>query len=192
MTCIVGMTDGKTVWMGADSAMTINGDGDVVSLKGSKIFRIGKILIGGSGDAAISNLDFHADEIPQPENGEDARLYMGKRLLPALIEIGGKLNLIRESEGHMAGFGNWIVGLQGRLFEIDNHLAVAETNSPFSAVGIGAPYAMGYLEAATGALRKDFEVIVIDALRVACKYSPACRPPFTNLRLGPFKKAVVP
>ena len=62
------------------------------------------------------------------------------------------------------------------LIQVD--FSVIELKSPFMAIGAGAPYALGYLEACEEIGKAE----LVDAVKVAAKYSPSVELPVKVLR----------
>lgn len=82
MTCIAGLVQNGTVYMGGDSA-AVNGWG-MTLLKEPKVFRNGDFLIGCSGSARMITLLRHSLVPPKQEAEEDTLLFMATRFIDAV------------------------------------------------------------------------------------------------------------
>ncbi len=78
------------------------------------------------------------------------------------------------SENRETG-GNFLVGVEGRIFNIQSDLQIAESVEPYDSVGAGYPYSLGYLYKNTDGTPKQR---VKGALEAAVYFSAAVRPPF--------------
>lgn len=144
MTCIVGLIDGKTVYMGADSAVTGHVTQTLVS---KKIFQHGKCLIGYSGSLRMANLLKHAFTPPEHPKGMEDEKYLTTLFVDALrtvLKDAGNATKINEQE---SGTGYFLVGYQCRLFEIGFDYSVSEVANGFDSVGSGNQVALGAIHA---------------------------------------------
>lgn len=148
MTCIVGIAEQGKVYIGGDSAAT---SGYVVTLRADpKVFRIGRFLVGFTTSFRMGQLIRYAFHPPEVPGGMDVFQYMVTMFIDNLrecLKAGGYARRDAEQESG----GSFLVGYAGRLFAIDNDYQVAESTSPYAAVGSGAETALGALYATRGA-----------------------------------------
>ena len=180
MTCIVGFVDKKLkeTLIGGDSAGV--GGWDVRTRVDEKVFRVGPFLMGFTSSFRMGQLLRYDLQIPEgwEDPGDDYR-FMVSKFVPAVRKFlfdggfGKKENGVEE--------GGWfLVGFKDRLYTIQPDFQVAETIEPYTAIGCGQCYALGALEMTDGMCISDR---VLEALRVAEKYSNGVRGPFHVLTL---------
>lgn len=177
MTVIAGLIDGGAVLIGGDSAgiagyqLTVRRD--------PKTFVNGPYVIGFTSSFRMGQILRHAFTPPSPTGG-DLERFMCTAFVDALraaLKDGG---WGRVSDGQEEG-GTFLVGVAGRLFEIENDHQVGEAVDGYAAVGCGADVALGalYASADTGLPAADR---IILALRAAERHSAGVRGPFTVTR----------
>jgi hypothetical protein len=177
MTAVVGLVHGDRVYIGADSAgiagysLTIRRD--------PKVFRSGPYLIGFTSSFRMGQLLHHALVPPiPPVTGLDR--FMTTDFIDAVrdcLKTGGYAT--KESEAELGG--NFLVGVSGRLFEIDTDYQVGEPVSGYAACGCGYEIALGAIYATAGHPPK---ARVRTALEAAEHLSAGVRGPFTILSVG--------
>lgn len=173
MTCIVGVTDGKTVTIGGDSAgvagydLTVRADAKVWADNGwvfgfTSSFRMGQLLRYGFTPPAMTE-------------GQDLDEYMVTSFVGAVrqtLKDGGYASV----DSNVERGGTFLVGTRGRLFLIDSDYQVGESGYPFDAVGCGESFALGALHAIGDKLTPDRRVL--RALEIAETCSAGVRGPF--------------
>jgi ATP-dependent protease HslVU (ClpYQ) peptidase subunit len=149
MTCIVGFTDKETnqVWIGGDSLGSNGYIKDVQALP--KVFRhdtFKNVIMGSTGSFRHMDLLKYSEnlfpEIDWYKGKNIDHKYMVKTFIPNLITLFQE-NVIdkpRENRG-----GNFLLGVEGKLFEIQNDYSVLQSNSGFAAVGCGGDVALASL-----------------------------------------------
>lgn len=176
MTVIVGFTDGKTVYIGGDSAgvsgwdMMIRNDEKVFVNNGfimgfTSSFRMGQILRYGF--------------MPPSITGNDLYQYMVTDFIDAVrkcLKEGGYV----KTEGGRDDGGTFLVGYQGRLFRIESDFQVGEARTHYDAVGCGDMAALGSMFTSTG---KPPRERIETALKAAECFSAGVRGPFTILSI---------
>lgn len=168
MTCIVAVTDGKTVHMAADRGAS---DGHVIlKLAKPKIHKNGEYLIGYAGSMSGGQLlqSIALPAIPKKELHSFMRTGFLKALRDAIENYG-----IGTSEADESVI---LVACRGRIFEISpSDWSVAEWRS--TAIGSGAPVALGAMYVMESNGVEDYKTIVTTAVEAACELSPTCKLP---------------
>lgn len=173
MTCIVGVTDGKTVTIGGDSAgiygldLTVRADlkvwaddGWVFGFCGS--FRMGQILR-------------YAFDPPVPSRDQELDHFMVVTFIDGVRQALKDGGYARNNKGEEEG-GDFLVGHEGRLFSIESDYQVGESLTGFAAIGCGEPFARGALHALPASLKAPDRVR--RALTIAEECSGGVRGPF--------------
>ncbi|QJE74527.1 hypothetical protein HHL28_16940 [Aerophototrophica crusticola] len=172
MTCIVGLVDNGTVWLGGDSAGVAGLD---ISLRSDpKVFRNGNFLIGFTSSFRMGQLLRFRLAPPPRRPDQDLFRYMVCDFVEAVrvcLKDGGFAH--RSNDVETGGF--FLVGTEGRLFSIQDDYQVSEFNRGYHAIGCGAAYAMGSLYTTKG---EDPEGRVRKALETAEHFSGGVRAPF--------------
>ncbi len=149
MTCIVGLVDHGTVYMGCDSAGT-NNQGDQMIRTNHKLFRVGAFLMGCSGSPRMSQLVQYRFQPPAPDAGEDVMHYLVCGFIDALrtcLTDGGHA---WNNTGHESNDGNLLIGYRGHLYHVQSDYQVGERVNGFDAIGSGMAPALGALFATAG------------------------------------------
>lgn len=189
MTCIVAVTDGQRIVLGADS-VGVGPKPYHQIRRDPKIFAVGNFLLGFTTSFRMGQVLMHS-EFPEPPVTDDptrAFRFMVREFVPAArgcLEAGGYAKTITFSRGeaqesHLAQGGTFIVGFDGFLFEVHDDYAVAMQELPYTAIGAAHLPALGAL-AATADLDLSLEARARLALQAAATHTGACRSPFRFL-----------
>lgn len=178
MTCIVGLVEGDTVWLGADSAgcagyaLTVRAD--------QKVFRNGPMVFGFTTSFRMGQLLRYALKVPDHDPRVEVDKYMTTTFVDAVrdcLKSHGWASKTKESEEG----GEFLIGYRGALFRICVDYQVARALDGYDAVGCGTQLALGALFACshlTGRARIDL------ALLAAERMSAGVRRPFHVLALS--------
>jgi ATP-dependent protease HslVU (ClpYQ) peptidase subunit len=177
VTVIAGIAEQGRVILGGDSAGVAGYDLTVRS--DVKVFASGAYLFGFAGSFRAGQLLHWSFQPPEPPS--DVTLLDGfmattwvDALRTALSEGGAAFDCCgTESTG--AAF---LVGVRGRLLEIDSDFQVGESADGYAAIGCGAGPALGALNATAG-LGLTAENRISSALLAAERHSAGVRAPFT-------------
>jgi len=185
MTAIVGIISNN-------GKVHIAGDGASVSgmfatyRKDRKVFRNGKYVMGFTTSYRMGQiLQYHfKPPTPNAEDKKDLFKFMVCKFVPKVRKSLEENHWLLTDKGRDEA-GAWLVGIQGRLFEIDSDLQVVEPEH-FAAIGCGREIAMGalfaYLSAGNGICGKLPQGGSLEALRTAlfasAKYSTCVYEPF--------------
>jgi ATP-dependent protease HslVU (ClpYQ) peptidase subunit len=184
MTCIVGLLDDGDIYIGGDSAGV---GGYALHVRADqKVFRNGPFLMGFTTSFRMGQLLRY--KLTPPEHpyiaGTGKRMdtykYMVTHFVDAVrqcLKDGGYASKDKEVEEG----GTFLVGYDGRLFEIESDYQVAEQAVEFHAVGCGDQIALGSLYSSRGRPPKER---VVMALEAAERFSPYVRGPFVIEKLA--------
>ena len=175
MTAIVGVVHDGQVHIGGDSAgvsewsLTVRAD--------SKVFTNGPYAMGFCGSFRMGQLLRYTLATPEPDS--DLERFMATTFIDAVRECfktGGWLK--KENEREEGGL--FLVGVQGRLFRIDDDFQVGESADGFAAVGSGEEFALGALYATARSRMAPRKRIKL-ALEAAERFSTGVRGPFAYI-----------
>ena len=176
MTCIVGLLDNNNVYMGGDSAGI--GGYSLQIRKDEKVFINGEFIFGFTSSFRMGQLLRYSLVPPKRYPDIDVYSFMVKDFIDAVrkcLKDGGYAKKDKEEESG----GTFLVGYQGRLFEIDNDYQVAEVLQNYASCGCGLDLALGSLYSTED---KKPEERVTMALQAAEKFSAGVRSPF-NIKI---------
>lgn len=177
MTCIVGLVDNGTVYIGGDSA-GVNTDNLSMSVRADrKVFRNGPFIMGFTSSFRMGQLLAHALKPPKRRPGEDVYKYMVTRWIDAVrkcLTAGGSV----EFENGAEKGGTFLVGYEGRLFLVDEDYQIGEAADGFDACGSGGELARGSLFSSGGAEPQDR---ILLALAGAERMNAGVRAPFYTI-----------
>ena len=178
MTCIVGVVDGESVYIGADSAGVDADTWTLVSRSDPKVFQVGPFVIGYTSSFRMGQLLRFAFSPPTHPDGLDTHAYMVTVFVDSLREcFGAGGYAMKQNERESAG--TFLVGYRGRLFEIGDDYQVGESHDEYAAIGCGGALALGALAATTD--DQDARHRIRRALQAAEKHNIGVRGPFVVL-----------
>lgn len=188
MTIIVGVCDGRSVWMGADS---FAGNGEyVLTGKLPKVWQAAvveaetavqrPILAGSSGDYRAGYL-VRLTPLPEDET-EDAYAYIAGPFVDALRKRFQEAGWQKLSDGRDGDNDvHVLVGYRGRLFSIWEDFQAVETVHDYMAIGAAMTVALGSLHS-TGGI--DSRTRIDMALKAAETHNAYVRRPFVRIGIG--------
>lgn len=177
MTCIVGLVHDGKVYLGGDSAGV---DGlHLVTRRDPKVFQVDDFTIGFTTSFRMGQLLAHSFKPPKRHADDDVFAFMVTKFVDALrdcLKSGGYARKDAEVESG----GTFLVGYQGRLFEICDDYQVGENIAGYAACGCGRALALGALFATDGQEPRDR---IATALSAAEAFSAGVRGPFNTVVL---------
>lgn len=147
MTCIVGLVEKNTVYIGADSASVAGWTSRVTRLP--KVFRRGPFLIGYTTSFRMGQLLQHALEVP-PQGAERDDMRYLVTTFAECVRLLLKERGVAKIESNAESGGQFLVGYRGHLYSVQSDFQVNEMADRFDAVGSGAEYALGAIAASKG------------------------------------------
>jgi ATP-dependent protease HslVU (ClpYQ) peptidase subunit len=178
VTCIVGLVDAKTVWMGADSHASAGCQSYRLDDLERKVFRRGDMLIGVTGASRATQVFKYILEIPEHPSDVEPFTYLVTALAPSIrraIHEHDGLKINDPSDG-------WeiLLGYRGGLYSICHDLS-ATVLPVYGAVGCGREIALGSLHT-TGVMTQEEhwkpEERLLAALEAAVEHDIHVAPPF--------------
>lgn len=174
MTCIVAITDGKTVTMGADSAGV--GGYSLTPRKDPKIYEVGDFMFGFTSSFRMGQILGYSFSPPPVPECVDVDRYMRTSFIDAVrraLKDGG----FSETQNGREHGGAFLVGFRGRVFKVESDFQVGESVFPFDACGCGEDIALGAMHSMA-----EHSMVAEDkirrALSAAQAFSAGVRAPF--------------
>lgn len=178
MTCIVGLVDKGTVYMGGDSAGV--GGLSITIRTDEKVFINGPFIMGFTTSFRMGQLLRYKFDCPQQTNGQSDMEYMVTTFIDSVRKCFGQNGFGKIPEKDTNVGGNFLVGYKGHLYSIHSDFQVGRAALQYDACGCGEDIALGSLFSTVG---KKPEQRVKIALEAASKFSAGVAPPFTLLKL---------
>jgi len=147
MTCIVGLVERGTVYVGADSASVSGWTSRVTRLP--KVFRKGPFLIGYTTSFRMGQLLEHSLHVPAQGKERDDMRFMVTVFVEHVRQLLKDRGMAKVEANAESG-GQFLVGYNRRLYSVQTDFQVNEMADGFDAVGSGAEYALGALAALRG------------------------------------------
>ena len=167
MSCVVGLLKDGKLYMGSDGRATTD-DGEKRPIVATKLFWNEDFLIGFAGSVRTGQL-LKADYFEVP----DDVLELPDAIRDHLCDKG---SLATSDDQLSVQNCNFLIGYNGRLYEILTDFQLNEVYGSFLVIGSGSQYAMGSLF--TSKRVKSGEKRVLLALKAAAKFDSACGPPY--------------
>jgi len=175
MTCIVGVVDGKNVWLGGDSAGTA-GDLSRTIIKDPKVFVRGDVGFGVCGSPKVMDALAHAIELPKQKTGSDRSFLVGE-LVPAIRRGLKKLDAVMKHPVHGTLFeGSILIAYRGCLYNLESNFQLIQAANGTDAIGSGGELARGSLQSSKSV--RDPKQRIITALEAATEGNAGVAPPY--------------
>lgn len=178
MTCIVGYIDKEKIYMGCDSAGTSwctqrELAKPKVMIKNSDNINF---IIGVCGSIRLLNIIEYRFVIPEFRyEKSNIDTYINTTFIDSLKQcLLANGNCQSTDSVQSMPDGSFLVGINGRLFEIQSNFAVVENNEKNSVVGSGREYAYGSLHTTKNIKSMSVESRVTKAIESAITYDIYC------------------
>ena len=176
MTCIVGLVDKGTVYIGGDSAGVA---GLSLSIRADeKVFQNGPFIMGFTTSFRMGQLLRYKFDPPQQTVSQNEMQYMVTNFIDAVRQCFAN-NGFGDKEATVGG--NFLVGYKGKLYNIEADFQVGVPAETYDAVGCGSDLALGALYASKG---KSPEQRIKLALEAAANFSAGVSAPFLMIKQG--------
>jgi ATP-dependent protease HslVU (ClpYQ) peptidase subunit len=184
MTCIVAIAQNGTVYMGSDHAASDDKSGWVMSRKEPKVFKVGQYGIAFTDSFRMGQIlqyNWTPPKYTPTKTNSGLDKFMRTKFIDsvkaAFKEHGfGDIGGTDEDTG-----GIFIVGLEGRIFVVDEDFHVGENVVNYMAEGSGGMFALGALHATKN--QKNPKMRLKLALEAASEFSMSVAPPFTYIQV---------
>ncbi len=138
MTCIVGLVDKGTVYMGGDSCAS--GHNSYLNIGTVKVFHKGEALIGVCGSTKVIDLlRYHLPDLPPTDENFDA--YLRTTFMPNVFNLMKRWTWNNDEEYE----SEFLLGFKGKLYVFQNDFSIIGTPTYGYAIGSGGEVACGSL-----------------------------------------------
>ncbi len=173
MTCIVGLVENGTVYIGGDSAGIA---GLSISIRADeKVFQNGPFIMGFTSSFRMGQLLRYKFDPPQQTVSQDDMTYMVTDFIDGVRRC-FSANGFGDKDATIGG--TFLVGYKGQLYTIQSDFQVALSKDPFDAVGCGSDLALGSLYTTSKSTGMKPEDKVVMALEAASAFSAGVAPPY--------------
>ena len=185
MTCIVAIAQNGTVYMGSDHAASDDKTGWILSRKEPKVFKVGQYGIAFTDSFRMGQILQYAWTPPKytpTKTNSGLDKFMRTKFIDSVKQAfkDNGYGSIGSSSDEDTG-GIFIVGLEGRIFTIDEDFHVGENIVNYMAEGSGGQIALGALYATKN--QKNPKLRLKAALEAASEFNMAVAPPFTYIQV---------
>ncbi len=156
MTCIAGLAKEGKVYIASDSLGSGNGVKQVYATPKLVVLEVFEkkdlsltkidLGIGYTSSYRMGDILRYNFTPPAIEQEEDENEYLVKDFIPELIKCFDEHSFAKTKEGTKSG-GNFLVGLRGRLFMVQDDFSVLEPECNYTSVGSGQEFALGAMYA---------------------------------------------
>jgi ATP-dependent protease HslVU (ClpYQ) peptidase subunit len=185
MTCIVAIAQNGTVYMGSDHAASDDKSGWIVSRKEPKCFKTGQYGIAFTDSFRMGQILQYSWTPPKytpTKTNSGLDKFMRTKFIDSVKQAfkdNGYGSIGSSSEEDTGGI--FIVGLEGRLFTIDEDFHVGEAVVNYMAEGSGGQIALGALHATKN--QKNPKLRLKAALEAATEFNMSVAAPYTYIQV---------
>ncbi len=180
MTCIVGLIDKGTVYVGGDSAGSAGYDTQI--RKDKKVFTKDKMCFGFTSSYRMGQIIQNVFAIPSHFSEKTVFNYLCSDFISGLIKC-FKDNGYAEVNNNVVSGGHFLLGYRGELFKIQGDFQVSQAETEYDACGCGDSYALGALRAMESNKGLKPEDRILRALEVAEYFSNGVGRPFHIVKI---------
>jgi ATP-dependent protease HslVU (ClpYQ) peptidase subunit len=184
MTCIVAIAQNGTVYMGSDHAASDDKSGWVMSRKEPKCFKVGQYGIAFTDSFRMGQILQYSWTPPKytpTKTNSGLDKFMRTKFIDS-VKVAFKDHGFGDIGGTDEDTGGiFIVGLEGRIFVVDEDFHVGENVVNYMAEGSGGMFALGALHATKN--QKNPKMRLKLALEAASEFSMSVAPPFTYIQV---------
>jgi len=194
VTVVAAIIHNGAVTMGGDSALTDDWFNQSLMAE-TKVFfhpENPEFLIGGSGSARGGQLMRFKFTPPKRPSRMDADKYMATLWIDALRKTfsEGGHTYYETQGGEESTSTNALIAYRGGLWIMYDDFQIERLRDPYAVIGSGGVTALGSLHTSKDIVDMQPRKRIEAALKAACAYNAACRPPFTIMTLEPKRKVV--
>ena len=184
MTCIVAIAQNGTVYMGSDHAASDEKSGWIMARKEPKCFKVGQYAVAFTDSFRMGQILQYSWNPPKyipTKTNSGLDKFLRTKFIDSI-----KAAFKDNGYGYIGGTdedtgGIFIVGLEGRIFTIDEDFHVGENIVNYMAEGSGAMFALGALHATKN--QKNPKLRIKAALEAASEFSMSVSAPYTYIQV---------
>lgn len=184
MTCIVAIAQNGTVYMGSDHAASDDKTGWILSRREPKVFKVGQYGVAFTDSFRMGQIlqyNWTPPKYTPTKTNSGLDKFMRTKFIDSVKQAfkDNGYGTIGGSEEDSGGI--FIIGVEGRIFTIDEDFHVGENIVNYMAEGSGAFFALGALHATKN--QKNPKMRLKAALEASAEFSMSVSPPFTYIQV---------
>jgi ATP-dependent protease HslVU (ClpYQ) peptidase subunit len=184
MTCIVAIAQNGTVYMGSDHAASDDKTGWILSRREPKVFKVGQYGVAFTDSFRMGQIlqyNWNPPKYTPTKTNSGLDKFMRTKFIDSVKQAfkDNGYGTIGGSEEDSGGI--FIIGVEGRIFTIDEDFHVGENIVNYMAEGSGAFFALGALHATKN--QKNPKMRLKAALEASAEFSMSVSPPFTYIQV---------
>lgn len=143
MTCVIGLVEGDTLYLGGDSAGV--GGLSIRQRVDDKVFKNGPFLMGFTTSFRMGQLLRYKFKPPVQQCADDME-YLVSDFVDTVRSVFSNNGFGDAKNDHG---GDFLVGYKNKLYQVHSDFQIARSRLPYEAVGCGAEIALGSMYAAS-------------------------------------------
>jgi ATP-dependent protease HslVU (ClpYQ) peptidase subunit len=186
MTCIVAVTQNGTVYMASDHAASDDKSGLIFARKEPKVFKVGQYGIAFTDSFRMGQIlqyNWSPPKYTPTKTNSGLDKFIRTKFIDSVkvaFKDNGYGSFGSSAESEDVG-GVFIVGVEGRIYTVDEDFHVGEHVLNYMAEGSGCMFALGALHATKH--QKNPKMRLKSALEAASEFSMSVAPPFTYIQV---------
>lgn len=186
MTCIVAIAQNDTVYMAADHAASDEKSGWILARKDPKVFKVGQYGIAFTDSFRMGQIlqyNWTPPKYTPTKTNAGLDKFMRTKFVDsvkAAFKDNGYGNFGSSADEGDCG-GIFIIGVEGKIFTMDEDFHIGENIINYMAEGSGAMFALGALHATKN--QKNPRLRLKAALEAASEFSMSVAPPYTYIQI---------
>lgn len=183
MTCIVGYVSNGKVYMGGDSMGVNTSTYEYRIVNDSKVFTRYGFIFGFTGSFRMGQLLRYKFNLGSADIGmDDTMEFMCTKFIDHVRQL-FKDNGYSRIVNNVERGGDYLVGVNGRLFIVEEDYQIGENRMPYMSVGCGYQYAMGAMHALHDNKKLNAGQKISKALDAACANSAYVKEPYNIIHI---------
>lgn len=180
----MGLIRGQEVYLGADKRVVSGWEKRDSAL--AKVQKCGPVLVGWAGAIRPLQVLNTFLVLPPKALGHDALDFLLRHFVPVVQELFQSHGCLHVENGvtRVMEDSDCLLAVGNRLFRMDSAFQIVEHIEFYDAIGSGAPYALGALEALRSHPELPPEAVVRTAIKVASLFCASCGDAAIVLRQG--------
>lgn len=184
MTCIAAIAQNGTVYMAADGAASDEKSGWILARKDPKVFKVGQYgiaFVDSFRMGQILQYNWTPPKYAPTKTNSGLDKFMRTKFVDSVKDAFRAQGFGSQVSGQEDEGGVFIIGVEGRIFTMDEDFHIGECVHNYMAEGSGAFFAMGALYATKN--QKNPKMRLKLALESAAEFSMTVKPPFTYIQV---------
>lgn len=178
MTCIIGWSNGSTVYLGGDRFLGHSWSYELTSEP--KVWKKDNLLYGLAGSKRIMDVVRHRFDAPE-DTQKTAMQYLTGPWLSELRKTLSQEGLLKKTDEVESPETNMILGYLGNVYHVSCDLQISSPSSRTLCIGSGGETARGAMEVLP--ISKNPRGAITRALRAAQSCTPYVREPFDVIQM---------